>query len=132
MDTAFDLAKTYLHLHDGRAERMEADETFWERVISGARPLPGWLVACFEFPTATDATAGGHSEVHPNGDEIHTCVDGAMTAVLEHPEGYETIDFDAGQSCLVPSGVWHRLVARKPSRIVSLTFGEGTEHRPAR
>jgi hypothetical protein len=41
------------------------------------------------------------------------------------------IEFAAGQACLIPRGTWHRLVQRQPSRIVSLTFGEGTEHRPS-
>lgn len=88
---------------------------------------PGGLVAGFEF--APDA-APGHSEMHPRGDEVHVCVSGAMTAVLEHADGEQRIDFDAGQTCMIPRGTWHRLVARQPSRVVSLTFGEGTEHRP--
>ena len=83
----------------------------------------------FEFAAADSDAASQHSEVHPQGDEIHICVDGAMTTILERPEGNERIDFGIGEACLVPTGVWHRLVARKPSRIVSLTFGEGTEHR---
>jgi mannose-6-phosphate isomerase-like protein (cupin superfamily) len=131
MAKAFTLTSTYLHLHGGEAERMIVDEAFWPRVISGERPLPGWLVAGFEFAATDGDAASGHSEVHPNGDEIHICVDGAMTAIFEHPEGQERIDFGAGESCLVPAGVWHRLVGRVPSRVVSLTFGEGSQHRPA-
>jgi mannose-6-phosphate isomerase-like protein (cupin superfamily) len=129
MNTSFTLTSTFLHLDGGAAERMVVDETFWPRVMSGARPLPGWLVTSFEFAAADSDAASQHSEVHPQGDEIHICVDGAMTAILERPEGNERIDFGIGEACLVPAGVWHRLVARKPSRIVSLTFGEGTEHR---
>lgn len=127
MNPVLNLTTTYLHLQEGRAEPMPVDAAFWDEVISGARPLPGWLVASFEFPEASGD--GGHSECHPNGDEFHVCVAGAMSAVLEHPEGDEVVDFAEGQTCLVPRGTWHRLVARKPSRIVSLTFGEGTEHR---
>lgn len=127
----FNLTSTYLHLDGGTAERMPVDETFWPRVISGERPLPGWLVASFEFAATDVDAASAHSEVHPHGDEIHICVDGAMTAVLERPGGQALVDFGPGESCLVPAGVWHRLVAREPSRIVSLTFGDGTQHRPA-
>jgi hypothetical protein len=57
------------------------------------------------------------------------CVSGAMRAVLEHDAGPEVIDFVAGETCLIRRGVWHRLEAREPSRIVSMTFGEGTRHR---
>ena len=129
MDKSFTLTSTYVHLDGGDAECMIVDDAFWPRVISGARPLPGWLVASFELAATDSDAASDHSEVHPRGDEIHICVDGAMTAVLERPEGDEQVDFGVGEACLVPAGVWHRLVARKPSRIVSLTFGEGTQHR---
>lgn len=130
MSNSFTLTDTYLHLDGGRAERMAIDDTFWPRVMSGERPLPGWLVASFTFDEVEDEAAGT-SEMHPRGDEIHVCVDGAMTAILEYPDRVERIDFEVGRSCLVPAGVWHRLVARRPSRIVSLTFGEGTAHRAA-
>lgn len=131
MDAKLDLTRTYLHLDHGRAEAMTVDETFWDRVISGALPLPGWLVAMFEFPGAGEGDTAGDSEMHPNGDELHVCVSGSMSAVLEHDGGTQVVDFPAGQSCLIPRGVWHRLVAKEPSRILSLTFGEGTEHRSA-
>jgi len=52
---------------------MTVNEGFWAGVASGARPLPGWLVAMFEWSADSDGVAGGHSEVHPNGDEIHVC-----------------------------------------------------------
>lgn len=131
MAETFNLTSTYLHLDGGTAERMRVDEAFWTRVISGERPLPGWLVASFEFTNPDLDPASAHSEVHPRGDEIHICVEGAMTAILERPDGQEQVDFTVGETCLVPAGVWHRLVARKPSRIVSLTFGDGTQHRRA-
>lgn len=132
METAtFDPTRTYLHLDGGRAETMDVDERFWAELASGKRPLPGWLVAMFEWAPADSAT-GGHSEIHPNGDEVHVCVSGEMSAILEHDGGDEVTDFSAGQACVIPRGVWHRLVAREPSRVLSLTFGTGTEHRPAR
>ena len=129
MATAIDLTRTYLHLHDGRANLMAGGDSFWERVGGGGPALPGWLVAAFEFAPSGNG-AEGASEMHPNGDELHVCVSGAMRAVLEHDDGeLEAIDFAAGETCLVPRGVWHRLEAGEPSRIVSVTFGEGTRHR---
>jgi mannose-6-phosphate isomerase-like protein (cupin superfamily) len=131
MGNSFTLTDTYLHLEHGQAERMVIDEAFWPRVVSGERPLPGWLVASFSFASTEDDGASDHSEMHPCGDEVHICLGGAMTAILEYAEHEERIEFDVGQTCIVPAGVWHRLVARKPSQIVSLTFGEDTEHRKA-
>lgn len=75
--------------------------------------------------------AGGHSEVHPRGDEVHLCIAGAMTAILEGDDGEHRLDFEAGQVCVIAAGVWHRLEASHDSRVLSLTFGEGSEHRPA-
>lgn len=129
--STFDPTRTYLHLDGGQAEQMDVDDSFWPRVASGGRPLPGWLVAMFEWSAATDGAAGGHSELHPSGDEVHVCVSGAMSAFLEHEDGDEILDFTAGQACVIPSGVWHRLEAKEPSRVISLTFGEGSQHRPA-
>jgi mannose-6-phosphate isomerase-like protein (cupin superfamily) len=130
MATPMDLRTTYLHLHQGRAEELAGGDSFWVRVSSGELPLPGWLVASFVFDPA-DGVAGGSSEMHPNGDELHVCVSGAMRAVLERAGAQEVVDFAAGETCLIRRGTWHRLEAREPSRIVSLTFGEGTVHRPA-
>lgn len=130
MSSILDLTKTYLHLERGQAEAMQVDEWFWDDVISGALPLPGWLVATFDFPAASDGE-GGFSEQHPHGDEVHACVSGAMSAVLEYRDDDEVVEFSAGQTCVIPRGTWHRLVAREPSRIISLTFGKGTQHRAA-
>ncbi len=125
----FDPARTYLRLNGGQAEQLVVDEHFWANVASGALPVPGWLVGMFDWPVGTDRAAGGHSEVHPNGDEVHICMVGAMTAVLEHDDGDEFIDFSAGQACVVPAGIWHHLVAQRSSRVLSMTFGDGSEHR---
>ncbi|MGH3504384.1 MAG: hypothetical protein ACRDQA_26310, partial [Nocardioidaceae bacterium] len=70
MSTVLNLDQTYLHLESGRAEALTVDDDFWERVISGALPLRGWLVAVFEFAAASPPSDGGSSEVHPNGDEV--------------------------------------------------------------
>lgn len=110
---------------------LPVDERFWPAVMSGEQPLPGWLVAAFWWGAGPSGAARGHSEVHPRGDEVHVCLSGTMTAVLEHDDGEQRVDFDTGQVCVVPCGVWHRLEARSDSRVLSLTFGEGSEHRPA-
>ncbi len=54
-----------------------------------------------------------------------------MTAVLEGDDGEQRVDFEAGHVCVIPAGVWHRLEASRHSRVFTLTFGEGSEHRPA-
>ena len=42
------------------------------------------------------------------------------------------IDFELGElpQAVVPRGVWHRGLARKPGKMMFITPGAGTEHRP--
>jgi mannose-6-phosphate isomerase-like protein (cupin superfamily) len=54
-----------------------------------------------------------------------------MTAVLDHDDAKRRGHLEAGQVCVIPAGVWHRLEASQDSRVVSIMFGEGSEHRPA-
>ena len=35
-----------------------------------------------------------------------------------------------GEAIVVPRGVWHRAAVRKRGRLLFLTFGEGTQHKP--
>ncbi len=123
--SSFDPSVTYFHLKDGPAEALVADESFWPSVMAGQRDLDGWLVAGY---ACEQTAASGSAEVHPAGDELHLCQSGAMSAVLEHETGEEV----AGQCCVIPAGVWHRQRTREPSRVFTLTFGKGTEHRQAR
>lgn len=131
MSNVIDLNSSYFHLRDTRAETMPGGAAFWARLAGGDLELPGWLVATFEFPDRGDLD-GGHSEVHPNGDELLICLAGSMTAVLEHPDGEERMEFAAGQVCFIPAGTWHRVAPNEAGRMLSLTFGDGTEHRPTR
>lgn len=119
---------TYLQLAGGLAEVLQVDDEFWLSVMSGERPLNGWLVT---GSAQTPGAGGGHSEVHLKGDEVHLCQTGAMEAVFEHADGEEVIAFGPGEVCVISAGVWHRLRTVEPSRVLSLTFGRGTEHRPS-
>lgn len=131
-----DLAETYLHL-DGsdRAPAIEGGEAFWQQLMSGRFTDPkvealskgGWLVSRFvhegDWP---------HWEMHPHGDEVLTCLDGALTFVLEGEEGAtEEVRLTAGRTLVMPAGTWHRGLGRGPATILAITAGAGTQHRPA-
>lgn len=131
-----DLTETYLHLDgDGRAPAVEAGEAFWMQLMTGAFTDPkveaiaagGWLVSRFVH--------GGdwpHWEMHPEGDEVLTCLEGALTFVLEHPGGaHEEVRLTAGRTLVMPAGVWHRGLGRGPATVLAITAGKGTQHRPA-
>jgi mannose-6-phosphate isomerase-like protein (cupin superfamily) len=125
---AIDPTTTYFHLDGGHAEAMPVDERFWPAVLSGERRLDGWLMGSYDHDPDMPGT---HSEVHPEGDELHLCQAGSMSAVLEYDDGEELVNFAAGEVCLIPAGTWHRLEAKAPSRVLTITFGQGSQHRPS-
>jgi mannose-6-phosphate isomerase-like protein (cupin superfamily) len=134
---AVDLAQTYLHLEGGgRAVTMPLTPQFWPTLMSGeggdagARYLraaaPGWLVGIFPLEGDPDRW-----EMHPSGDEILYLIAGEMTVVLEEKGAERRVDLVAGDTCFVPRGAWHTFRIRKPGALLALTYGAGTEHRPA-
>lgn len=69
-------------------------------------------------------------EMHPHGDEILYLLEGAIDVSLEAEDGEELIPLRAGESCLIASGSWHRLLLRMPSRLLFVTPAGGTRMRP--
>lgn len=55
---------------------------------------------------------------------------GRVTVVLEDREPPRHIELEPGRACIVPKGVWHRVLLREPSQILHITPGPGGEHRP--
>jgi hypothetical protein len=41
-------------------------------------------------------------------------------------------ELTAGQTFVVPRGVWHRGIVRQPGELMFITPGAGTDHRPVR
>ena len=58
-------------------------------------------------------------------------VSGRMTLVLEEGSGERLVEMTAGQTFVVPKGVWHTGKVPEPSTLIGITAGKGTEHRPA-
>ena len=69
-------------------------------------------------------------EMHPGGDEVLYLLTGAIAVVLDEPAGERTFGLRGGRACLVPRGVWHRLILRQPSDLLFITPARGTRHRP--
>jgi mannose-6-phosphate isomerase-like protein (cupin superfamily) len=85
----------------------------------------GWLVAVYAIDR--DAQAW---EMHPAGDELLTVLSGEMEVVFQRPDDEITVALQAGESCLVPQGMWHRQVVRRTGQYLGITYGKGTQHRP--
>ncbi|WP_417515798.1 cupin domain-containing protein [Minwuia sp.] len=108
------------------AQRIEPHGTagFWPRLAAGEIAQDA-LVTCSrvdgDFP---------HWEMHPNGDELFILHSGVIDIVLEQSGGERTVRLSAGETFVIPKGIWHRACVVEPGDLTFLTFGEGTRHRP--
>lgn len=126
--SAFDPSSTYVHLADGGdADAIAVTDSFWPELISGERDYPGRLVMAIDM-----AEDWPQWERHPNGEELLVLLSGALTLDLEAPDGtaYE-VAMEAGRAFLVPRGHWHKARVGTPGRMLFVTYGNGTDHRPA-
>lgn len=123
----FDLETTYLSL-DGRGGVAihPVDADFW-RTIDANPALKETLVGVYageaDWP---------QWEMHPAGDEVLVLLEGRMTMLFEHADGRESRhEMRSGATLVVPAGVWHRALVPEPTRLLAITYGAGTQHRPA-
>jgi len=70
-------------------------------------------------------------EMHPAGDEILFMLEGNATFVLELASGLREVVLSAGRLLVMPKGTWHTARVGEPSRLLAITAGQGTQHRPA-
>lgn len=70
-------------------------------------------------------------EMHPAGDEILLMLEGKATFVLDLADGLREVALSAGRLLVIPKGVWHTAKVGEPGRLLAITAGSGTQHRPA-
>lgn len=124
----FDPSETYVHLTaGGAAEALPGGEAFWSRPEPELDRLgQGWLVT--EFECSSDWS---NWEMHPEGDEFVYLLSGAAVLLLEHPDGLREVPLQGRAAVVVPRGVWHTAKVSRPARMLFVTLGQGTQHRPA-
>lgn len=71
-------------------------------------------------------------ERHLDGDELLYLIAGRATLVLERAEGEERVELAAGGACIVPRGLWHRVVPHGEATLLYATPGPRNERRPLR
>jgi mannose-6-phosphate isomerase-like protein (cupin superfamily) len=122
------LASTYVRLRgDASVELLPVDATFWQRLTTGQL---GAFHNEYLVTSCTFETDWPMWEMHPHGDEIVCLLAGAVTFQLEGKEGTEEIELNEdGAYVIVPKGTWHAAKVRRPSRMLFITAGEGTQHR---
>lgn len=128
MSGAFRLATTYIHLAaDERAKALVVDDDFWA-MIAQRRDLDGGRLMGIFDQTADWPTW----ERHPAGEEVLTMLSGEMELILDEDGAERRVALPVGHTFIVPRGVWHTAIVRKPGQLLFVTPGAGTEHRPVR
>jgi mannose-6-phosphate isomerase-like protein (cupin superfamily) len=125
-EQGFDLAHTFVQLHDGpAATAVPAGDDFWQTIDTRTDLHAGRLVTV--SPMNADWP---HWEMHPAGDEIVYALSGSYAFVLDEAAGERIVALAPREACIVPRGTWHRAIVREPGEMLFVTRGAGTEHRP--
>ena len=69
-------------------------------------------------------------EMHPAGDEMLFMLEGKATFVLDLSDGLKEVALNPGRLLVIPKGVWHTAKVSEPARLLAITTGQGTQHRP--
>ena len=128
MSRAFALDSTYVNLRpDDSATVLKIGPRFWATVEKRTDLDSGRLVGV--TPQKADWPIW---ERHPAGDEILILLSGELQIVLEVKGRARRTALKAGQPFVVPRGTWHRALVKKPGKLMFITPGAGTEHRPVK
>ena len=125
--TPIDPSQTYVLLAaDGAAEQVPGGQAFWSRPGQELDALGRqWLVS--EFACSADWP---NWEMHPQADEFVYLLAGEVVFQLQTEAGTASVHLQDRGALVVPRGVWHTAKVSVPSRMLFVTLGAGTRHRP--
>jgi mannose-6-phosphate isomerase-like protein (cupin superfamily) len=121
-----DLASTFLVLDRAHtATPVEVTPTIWQELGERFEGFEGRvLLSCFSFDKDWDSW-----ERHPAGDEVVCLLSGDVTMVLEgRADGVRLTQ--PGSCVVVPKNTWHTAKTSVETKMLFVTPGKGTEHRP--
>ena len=111
------------------ARALPGGDAFCTALMAGELPEleTGRLVALFDYDSDWR-----NWEMHPEGEELVILISGRATFVLATEQGErELVLSRAGEMVVVPRGTWHTARTDEPVRMLFVTAGNRTEHRPA-
>jgi mannose-6-phosphate isomerase-like protein (cupin superfamily) len=124
MSGALDLEQAFLSLTGaGRADVLSG-EHFGAR-LSKAPPDMAYLVGVYPFDADWP-----HWEMHPKGHEVLVFLDGRLEMTLDQDGERQVVEAGPGETLLIPPGAWHTARVIEPGRMLGITYGDGTQHRP--
>ncbi len=118
--------RTFVHLAVGPdAALVDVAPDFWETIdqrtdLHSGRLVTGGIVD-------SDWTVW---EMHPEGEELIAVTEGSVRFTLDDGGDVGTVTVSAPEYVVVPRGVWHTADALGPARLLIVTWGAGTQHRP--
>lgn len=68
-------------------------------------------------------------QTHPQGDEVVEVPSGAIDLILQAGEVERTVSLRPNNACIVPKGIWHRIIVQKPANVLSITPSLGMQQR---
>lgn len=118
---------TYVYFSaDGTSRLLPGGPAFWSLPPSEMAAFEdGWLIS--EFVCSEDWS---NWEMHPHGDEFVYLLSGDIEFRLELPAGLSSSRIAGRGAVVVPRGTWHTAKVFAPSRMLFVTRGGGTQHRP--
>jgi mannose-6-phosphate isomerase-like protein (cupin superfamily) len=126
MTAANDPSETYVHFGEGPdVTTIEVTPDFWSTIDDRTDLHRGRMLTSFDH--ADDWSVW---EMHPNGDELVMMTSGAARLHLNDGTAVEVVELSAPNYVMVPKGVWHTADSIEPGRMLVITWGEGTTHRP--
>lgn len=108
------------------SQTIDVTDTIWADLDKTYGDFKGrTLISSFAFSEAWPSW-----EMHPAGDEFVCLLEGDVEMTLALPDGDKTLRLnETGSFLIVPKGVWHTANPHKPTRMLFVTPGEGTENR---
>ncbi len=123
----FDIVKTRLILNpQGIATPKDVSDAFFGELGTEFGGFKGHiLISRFDFDEPWPTW-----EIHPEGDEFVYLLSGDADVFLKNEAGEQTLHVDVpGSYVVVPRGTWHTARPRRPTSMLFVTPGEGTENR---
>ena len=115
-----------IHLAPGGAMRAIARTHDTYRRVAGDPELRrGHLITLHRVNDSAEAHYPTW-ERHPDGDELLIVASGSLSVELREDGAVRTVPLPAQAACIVPAGIWHRLVVHAPSRLMTMTLLNGT------
>ena len=122
--TSLDLATTFLALSGAGAATELPGEDFMARLGHAPEDM-AYLVGVYPFTADWP-----HWEMHPKGHEVLVMLDGVLEMTLDRDGVLSTVAMSPGATLVIPPGAWHVAKILQPGKLIGITYGEGTQHRP--